>query len=167
MNLLRAISDLIFGETVAFAVTSRYSLDNSIARLRGVTARVPFWPPLRTGLVGSVQPQRVRLRWHNAWIHSGPKAEFAGAFVQDGQSLALVGTIGVPVVARALVLGLLPVSLSAALIFYTEVSTQSAGPLRWLALVFPISWLLATMISVQFGRGDVQRIADALDGALS
>lgn len=167
---MSAVDDLLFGPAVEFAATTRYSLDDSIARLASVTMpRFQLTPRFHQGLFGEVNADRVAVAWHNIWLHDQLQPWFVGRFIGAGHGVELRGTIGMQPLARIL-------SYAAVLIWafvflpvwYFQIVRPHAMQHPLLATI-AISLLALGSILAQarFRRGDIQRIADALDAALT
>lgn len=166
MGIFDYLDQLFFGPALRFAAQSRYSLEDSIARVRA--ALVPRWifgpRPFQRGLCGTVEPDRVHVKVHYAWRRSGV-AWFDGAFSGGPSGATLAGEIHVPLAYKLLLL--LPIPL---VVFDLVLAAQRGARVP--------SWtvIIATAIFVQVivlvasrlqRRCDDRAIADALDSALA
>jgi hypothetical protein len=167
MNTLAAIDTFIFGPTVRYAMSVRYTVDDAVELLRAVTMpRYMWWPRFQFGLYGNVDPNRVAVGWHNPWIRDGFQPWFAGGFVQDARGLRLEGSVGFPVWQKVASYLLLPLAcVRAYLEKYGLGSLPSAPP--WVDIfIFTFAFGLILIVGLP-RRGDAQKIADSLDAALS
>jgi hypothetical protein len=169
MNIFTVIDHWLFGTPVEYATTSRYTLEDSVSRLASVVIpRFKIFKGFRQSLVGYVDQERVRVSWYSPW-RSTCRSWFEGHFMQDKSGVRLVGSIGVPTTTRILLYG----SIFAALVYlciiltFITPSADQSG-FRYLPIaIIPVAFILATRIDRWMYRDSVQRIADALDAALS
>jgi hypothetical protein len=168
MNFLKTIDAFLFGPTVAYAVTSRYPLEEAIERLR--QAVTPWLSPSRmlvNGPIGSINADRVIVAWHRVFVHDSTAPRFDGAFAVDARGVRLVGTIGASRAMRVLFYAMLAVWLGLAGAFW---SSSPAGAPAWFPLLFAALVIFAIVVTAAVNRAfsaDRQRIADVLDAALS
>ena len=166
MSLLEYLDQLFFGPTLQFVAQSRYSLDESVARLRA--ALLPkFWRlvlPFRTGLCGSVEPDRVHVKAHQGWRRSGV-AWFDGAFSTDRSGVTLSGQISVPLLYKLLFL--LPIPVVVVELAWAE-QRGARIPSWWIIIATALLVQAVVIVASRLQRGcDERLIADLLDNALS
>ncbi|HEY7995120.1 MAG TPA: hypothetical protein VID24_12985 [Candidatus Eremiobacteraceae bacterium] len=166
MSLLEYLDQLFFGPTHQFVAQSKYSLDESVARLRA--ALLPkFWRlvlPFRTGLCGTVEPDRVHVKAHQGWRRSGV-SWFDGAFSTDRSGVILSGQISVPLLYKLLFLLPIPV-----VVFEIAWAAQRGAriPAWWITIATAIFVQAVVIVASRLQRGcDERLIADLLDNALS
>jgi hypothetical protein len=166
IELVRQLDLLLFGPTVQFAARSRYSLADSVARLRA--SLLPRWNPLarlRPGLCGRVKVDDVFARWYNPMVHNLIRPAFAGSFRTENGQVVLRGEIGVSRAQKIRVFIAMLLFLALPLVALALHVPERAAVL-W-PMLLPLVALLATVVLSVVRRCDVKRIADALDNALS
>lgn len=166
MNVFDFLDQFFFGPTLQFVAQSRYSLDESVARLRA--ALLPrFWRfvlPFRTGLCGSVEPDRVHVKAHQGWRRSGV-ALFDGAFSSDRTGVTLSGQIHVPLVYKLLLL--LPIPVVVVELAWAE-QRGARIPSWWIIIATALFVQVIVLVASRLQRScDNKLIADLLDNALS
>jgi hypothetical protein len=166
MSLFEYLDQLFFGPALAFVARSKYSLDDSVARLRA--ALLPkFWRlvlPFRTGLCGSVEPDRVHVKAHQGWRRSGV-AWFDGAFSTDRSGVTLSGQIHVPLLYK--ILFLVPIPVVVAELAWAE-QRGARVPAWWITIATALLVQIIVVVASRLQRGcDEKLIADLLDNALS
>src|SRR5579859_5482156 len=166
MSLLEYLDQLFFGPTLQFVAQSKYSLDESVARLRA--ALLPrFWRlvlPFRTGLCGTVEPDHVHVKAHQGWRRSGV-AWFDGAFSTDRSGVTLSGQISVPLFYKLLFLLPIPV-----IVVELAWAAQRGAriPAWWITITTALFVQAIVVVASRLQRGcDERLIADLLDNALS
>ncbi|HET9342969.1 MAG TPA: hypothetical protein VFO25_08660 [Candidatus Eremiobacteraceae bacterium] len=166
MSLLEYLDQLFFGPALQFVAHSKYSLDESVARLRA--ALLPkFWRlvlPFRTGLCGTVEPDRVHVKAHQGWRRSGV-AWFDGAFSTDRSGVTLSGQIAVPLFYKLLFLVPIP-------IIVVEIAWAAHRgariPAWWITIATAVFVQVIVVVASRLQRGcDERLIADLLDNALA
>jgi hypothetical protein len=166
MSLLDYLDQLFFGPTLQFVAQSKYSLDESVARLRA--ALLPrFWRlalPFRTGLCGTVEPDRVHVKAHQGWRRSGV-AWFDGTFSADQSGVTLSGQISVPLFYKLLFL--LPIP--AIVVDLAWAAQRGARIPEWWIIIGTAVFVQAiVVVASRLQRGcDERLIADLLDNALT
>lgn len=166
MSIFEYLDRLFFGPTLEFVARSKYSLDESVARVRA--ALLPkFWRlvlPFRTGLCGSVEAGRVHVKAHQGWRRSGV-AWFDGAFSTDRTGVTLSGQIYVPLFYKMLFLLPIPV-IVAELAWAAERGARI--PAWWIIFTTALFVQIIVVVASRLQRGcDEKLIADLLDNALS
>jgi hypothetical protein len=163
MNTFRTIDESIFGPTLDFAASTRYSLGDAVSRLRAVTLpRWLWWPQFRSALYGNVDPDRVVVGWHNAWMRDGFQPWFVGRFVKDDSGLRLQGMIGFRLWHKAICYLVIPVWLACEYLFLFK-----TGAPIWAVVIAPLFVVAIPFVNTFMRRRDAQKIADALDAALA
>jgi hypothetical protein len=71
-----------------------------VERLRQRTHRTVFATVFRSGVVGRVSEDEVRLRYYRAWVHNDFAPVFTGRFVYEGGKPHLTGRFAVPIRTR-------------------------------------------------------------------
>ena len=166
MSIFEYLDQLFFGPALRFAATSRYSLEDSIARVRA--ALVPRWlfgaRPFRNGLCGVVGPDRVHVKMHYAWRRSGV-AWFDGAFSTAPSGVTLDGEIHVPLAYKLL----LSVPIPVVIIDLVMAAQRGARLPSWAIIVGTALFVqvIVLIASRMQRRCDDKAIADALDSALA
>lgn len=166
MSFFQYLDQLFFGRTLQFAAQSRYSLDESVARLRA--ALLPrFWRlslPTRTGLCGSVDPDHVHVKAHQRWRRSCI-ACFDGAFSTDRSGVTLSGQIYVPLASKLLLL--LPIPVVVAELAWAE-QRGALIPAWWIVIATALFVQAIVLVASRLQRGcDERLLADLLDNALA
>jgi len=166
MSLFQDLDQLFFGPTLQFVARSKYSLDESVARLRA--ALLPkFWRlvlPFRTGLCGSVERDYVHVKAHQGWRRSGV-AWFDGRFSADRSGVTLRGLIYVPTIYK--ILFLLPIPVVVVELAWAE-QRGARIPAWWIIIATALLVQSLIVVASRLQRGcDEKLIADLLDNALS
>lgn len=166
LSLVEYFDNLFFGPTLEFVARSKYSLDESVARVRA--ALLPkFWRlvlPFRTGLCGTVEPDRVHVKAHQGWRRSGV-AWFDGAFSTDRSGVTLSGQIAVPLFYKLLFL--LPIPVIVVEIAWAA-QRGARIPAWWITIATALFVQAIVVLASRLQRGcDEKLIADLLDNALS
>lgn len=166
VNIFQYLDQLFFGPTLEFVARSKYSLDESVARLRG--ALLPkVWRlalPFRTGLCGSVEPEHVHVKAHQGWRRSGV-AWFDGAFSTDRSGVTLTGQIYVPLLYK--ILFLLPIPVVVVELAWAA-ERGARIPAWWIIIATALFVQVIVVVASRLQRGcDEKLIADLLDNALS
>jgi hypothetical protein len=166
MSIFQYLDQLFFGPALRFAAKSRYSLEDSVERLR--SAILPRFAgiarPFKTGLCGVVEPSRVHVKVHYAWRRSGV-AWFDGAFLADSSGVTLDGEIHVPLAYKLLLLVPIPVII----VDLVMADQRGAHLPSWTVIIATAIFVQAIILvaSRLQRRCDDQAIADALDNALT
>jgi len=165
MNIFEYLDNLLFGPTLQFEASCRYSLDNAVNALRAVVLpRFSLAGILRTGLQGRVRADHVCVRWKTAWSDNNLRPAFRGSFVSSSGGVRLVGQIGIPAIQKLVLIALPPVLLFAAF----SLNARTEPRFVWFAIpVALVIIVVALIISRALHQRDYQLIADALDNALS
>lgn len=166
MTIFEYLDRLFFGPTLQFVAHSRYSLDDSVARLRA--ALLPRFLnivlPFRTGLCGSVAADRVHVKAHQGWRRSGV-SWFDGAFSTDRSGVTLSGQIYVPLLYKFLFL--LPIPVVVVELAWAE-QRGARIPSWWIIIATALFVQAIVLIASRLQRGcDERLIADLLDNALT
>ena len=166
MNIFAYLNDLLFGPTLLFEASSKYSLDDAVDRLRAaVISRFSLASIFREGLKGTVRSDRVCLRWKCAWHDNGFGPTFRGTFVSDAGGVRLVGQIGIPTLHRILVIFL---TFGPPILLWAYVEAGIIPTFAWPAIFLALpAVIIALIVSRAYHQRDSRRIADALDNALS
>lgn len=166
MSIFTYLDQLFFGPALLFAAKSRYSLDESIARVRA--ALVPRWlfgpKPFQAGLCGTVDPGRVHVKMHYAYRRSGVTF-FDGAFSTDASGVTLGGQIHVPFYYKLLLLLPIPV-----VVVDLYAAAERGARLPSWAIIIGTAIFVQVVVVVASRlqrRCDDKAIADALDNALA
>lgn len=170
LSLLQYVDRLLFGPTVAFEKQSAYGVTETVERLKAACLSVgQSIFGLSTGLVGSVSPNRVSLCWRNPWTGNGLQPYFQGSIVSQGDTVTVVGKIGVPWYMKALFV--VPMMVAVFVIWNLGASGalkdsppgMEAMILALFGIGMPLSFVLFRLVKA----ADYQIIADALDAAVS
>jgi hypothetical protein len=168
MNIFEYLDNLLFGPTLQFVASTKYSLDNAVQRLRAaVIPRFSLAGIFRAGLKGTVRPKWVCLRWKKPWSDNGFRPMFHGSFVSDARGVLLVGQIGVPVWQKAASGLLIPIATVAYWIFWQDRLILPILVSVAMSTALVVGFILQFIVLRVFHRNDYQLIADALDNALS
>src|SRR5450432_3864985 len=101
MNIFEYLNNWLFGPTLEFVASSKYSLDDAVLRLRAaVIPRFSLAGIFQTGLKGTVRSDHVCVRWKRPFSDQSVRPAFSGSFVSTVGGVQLVGRIGVPVIQK-------------------------------------------------------------------
>ena len=169
MNLFAYLDNLLFGPTLQFEATTKYSLEDAVQRLRAaVIPRFSLAGIFRTGLKGTVRADHVCVRWKDSWSRNTLRPSFLGEFVLESGGVRLLGQIGIRIWQKAPLLAFIPVEICVWIVM-THISQEAfmpqfVRPFFFAAIAF---FFIAQFLILRAFRRDYQLIADALDNALS
>ena len=168
--MLAELDRVFFGRTY-YAAESKYSLDESLDRIRAIVKPAPWFGPFSTGFYGRVSADHIMVFRLIPLVHNSFKPVFYGHFQRVGAQLKLVGvfteakSVKIFVILWAFMV-LLFAGLAAVL-----PPPQAAGLASLPIALWPFG-MIAFLVALNFvGRllssKDIDRIAAALDKALS
>ena len=169
---LAYVDQLLFGPTVVFEKRSAYGVEETLERLDA--ARLSIWQQyfgFSTGLIGSVSSDRIRLGWRNPLTGHGLQPFFQGSIRLENGGVTVVGLIGVPLYVKAFLILPPLFIIGSILLHFTLSSPEGLGmplPYFWLIVsALLIAGSLLTFLSRILKAGDYEKIANAIDTALS
>ena len=166
MNIFEFLDTLLFGPTLYYEIVSRYSLEDSLSRLK---AAIKPWyciaPFFESGLFGSVRQDTICLGWDDRWMGKGI-VRFRGSLTTAGSGVRLAGAIAVPAAIKIFMALFL---VAGPLLFFGLIPIIPTVPLPLrLALSLPlISPIVIVIMTKAVNRNGGRSIADRLDSILS
>ena len=132
---------------------SKYSLSDSVARLSDRVKKDNWRNRLRGGILGTVKPDEVILRYFRPLNIFSAGMRFHGSFVEKNGSTVLIGRFQVPKLTRMFSASWLAIAII--LSFYSLIR----GELLAVPLSMFILWIAPILIIRLWGRTDIDYVS--------
>jgi hypothetical protein len=155
--------------------TSKYSIDESVIRLKDVVRSGWSLLPIRASLYGWITRKRIRLYWGESFGQNSIKPFFIGSFHHSHGKVVLSGNYTVhPLIKLSIVIwfGVILIMTVGILIIIIrdvgsgELSTSDIKAVGFM-LFFSIISVLSVKLGQRFSRNDISNISKAIEETLS